>query len=1239
MKNNSINFICIISLLALFSTISCLRELSTTIYKIEEKLNDEIIKGNVELENDIAHYLSYDLASITSENNMAFTIHNSVDGIKLNIECILSTSTEDDKIVDEFASIQNSICDKYEYSNNQIVNVIVSLKDYTTGSKLYLKISSSSNSEISLYFRKANSYQTNIPETINYPFAYLAIYFNAKEYYKNNKQILVSSSEANSLIFYAHSKGEILQIDETSLLAISEQSLAAHFWDYDKVILFIGNKNSDSSEESININLKEINDINIYYYMGSDLGLRFFSFYNDCQKEKSEHYLFVNYASLSTKNDLYFKFHNLIGEEVLLADFYPEIEAIQDLNFVNIKKFNSFSKTKYNIHVFKFKCSSKDNKILANIKYAEMGTAVDNGKAKVNQISDFYQAFPMEKFTLDYSDLINSKINEFVMEIFTTNTEEEKYFNINFEKEGFEMNNKFKHIFKITDTINKTLTITRKEDSIYNTIISISPSTSKTEEGTYPEKYFTIHNFKNITGGELYSYYEIEHEYNTNYTINLKIKNKKEYTIPICYYLYTSSLLQICSQNCFLLPDYGEKYLSFKNIFKENKDVEFFNIEEPKYSIIIYNYNPNGDDYSFEEINIKTDLPSSTPINKAYYDHNFEFLDYEIKNLKNTYFNLDLPNVGKENHIDLYILTDLSNNDKFDFEFQCISAYEIALDFVEPLFTQDNNLCYVINKDDSNSKVFHIILNNVSQKENEKIIIRIMPKTKTSKINIKFVIDKNEYIRNNFSFEENIKELDEASVYKIYEINKSTIEEYFSNNNKSIVLYSQDEIKFYARNENEFTKIKNGNFLVIDKDILKEKNYDKFLLIFGRDNCKVFCESKLYYQLTLNNILYDTIDKFEDNYRFKFHSDECKSNEDHYLLLDYGQKYGKNIYLSNYTVFGNIQNVHFINTFSTNNYLGGEKPLLKDYQELEENDFHVYIIKFNCNNNLFSYFDFYSKNDTNTEIQLKPGNVQHLYLRNGTNFTFTFDFVYEIEIHMLNNIFPQFHLKNMTIEPTQTNTVTLIREREEAKSFKIETPKNKDILLRIIPNINAKNLTKTEKENIYKLEDKYIYDIPTNVLNFTIIIKRQKSNLRLLKEENEEEEIEVCYYIGESIILDDNVEKCFKMVDNYEFKYGKPENDSKLYMTFYSKDKNKQIYVESLKTYTDDNENNEGGNNDKKNKNDKKGVSWVVVLLIILLIIVAIALIILIIIRKTKKTITSEDIEKNIKEPTPMVNV
>ena len=58
------------------------------------------------------------------------------------------------------------------------------------------------------------------------------------------------------------------------------------------------------------------------------------------------------------------------------------------------------------------------------------------------------------------------------------------------------MNNKYMHIFKITDNNFKTLTIKRNEDTIINTFISISPSTIITEEESYQNKYFIIHIFR-----------------------------------------------------------------------------------------------------------------------------------------------------------------------------------------------------------------------------------------------------------------------------------------------------------------------------------------------------------------------------------------------------------------------------------------------------------------------------------------------------------------------------------------------------------------------------------------------------------------------------------------------------------------------------------------------------------------------------------------------------------------------
>ena len=1198
-------------ILSFISGLKDLRYLSTTIYDINEK-DGGIYYGSIDLEKEVNSYLSYDLSSVSSEINIAFTIRNSISKIKLNIDCILSTSSSSDTIVEEFSK-KKSICRKYENSDSKIVNVIASLSGFETGAKLYLNINSDSDCKITLYFRKTESYVTEIPKIVDNPYVYQAVEFNAKRFYNDNKEILLISSEANSLIFYAHSNDEIFQIDESSLVAISEQSLAAHFWDYEKVILFIGSKNDKSSSNGdINIITEEISDKNIYYYMGSDLNLRFFSFYNECEKVDSEHYLFVNYASLADYNNLYFKFHNLIGAEPLLADFLPETQTINNLKFESIYKFKSFSKTEKSIHVFKFKCSTKDNKILANIKYSQLDTTVDNGHSNLNIISDFYHVFSLKEFTLDYSSLVNSNLTEFVLEIFTINTENEKTFKVEFEEEELEMNNKYKHLFKITDKKFNKLTINIEEE--IHTIISISPPTTKTNVLEEQNKYYTIYNYKNSTEEEAYSYYEIEHEYDATYDIGLEIKNKKDYTIPICYYLFTTSLLQLCSQNCFLLPSSNTKNLTFKNIFTATGDASF-NIEEPKYSIIIYNYNSNADDFIFGAFTFNTNLPTSTPINKYYEGHEFLFLDYKLRKFKNTYFNLYLPYSGKENHIDLYILNDgIKPN---EIEIQCISAYEIAIDFIEPLFTQDNNLCYIINNDKINTSIFHIIINNTSQSYNEKILIRVMPKTKAD-LNVKFVVDKEQYIRNNFEIKEGLQELEEPSVYKIYEINKKTIEDYYAKNSKKIVIYSKDEIKFYARKENDFTNIKTGNFIIIDSDILKENNYDKFLLIFGR-NCENYCDSNLIYQITLNNLLYDTIDDFVDYHRFVFNLDKCNPKENYYILLNYGKKYEKNdIYISNYSIYGNIQNIYYINEFSTNNYTDGEHQLINNYQKLEENDINTYIIRFTCNKYLISFFDFFTNNQSSTEIELKHGNIQYFNLQSNTNYTFNFELSYEIKIDLLNNIIPKIYAKDMNIQNSDKKSITLIKGNKDIKSFNISTKENEDTILRIIPIINVKYLSKENINNLYKIEDKYIYDLPTGISHFSIFIKKKSSKLRLLKEENEEE-MEICYNIGELIILDNNIGNCITIKDKLE--YNIPDKNTKSYMVLYSKDNNQKIYVESIK------------NDEKKNdKKDKKGVSWVVILIIIIVILLSVGIVVFIIMNKKKKQVTSEDIEKNFKK-------
>ena len=196
-----------------------------------------------------------------------------------------------------------------------------------------------------------------------------------------------------------------------------------------------------------------------------------------------------------------------------------------------------------------------------------------------------------------------------------------------------------------------------------------------------------------------------------------------------------------------------------------------------------------------------------------------------------------------------------------------------------------------------------------------------------------------------------------------------------------------------------------------------------------------------------------------------------------------------------------------------------------------------------------------------------------------------------------------------------------------------------------------------EIDNLYKSDDKFIYDIPTNISDFTMIIKRQSSRLRLLKEENGDE-TKVCYNLGKLIVLDENNGNCLTITDSFELDYNMPEKDTKSYMVLYSTDKTQGIDIDSIKTSDEekkeddepkeeedkDNEEETGDeeeeeenddyddNEEKTDKKDNKGTSWVVILIIVVVILVIIAIVALIVVKNVRKQVTSEDIEKNFKQ-------
>ena len=88
-------------------------------------------------------------------------------------------------------------------------------------------------------------------------------------------------------------------IAETQLLAISEQSLAAHFWDYEKIIIFAGKRNYDESDtdNDLTLSLEEQTDKNVklYYYLPHNVEEGLTSFHYECKDDLMQHYLIVNY--------------------------------------------------------------------------------------------------------------------------------------------------------------------------------------------------------------------------------------------------------------------------------------------------------------------------------------------------------------------------------------------------------------------------------------------------------------------------------------------------------------------------------------------------------------------------------------------------------------------------------------------------------------------------------------------------------------------------------------------------------------------------------------------------------------------------------------------------------------------------------------------------------------------------------------------------------------------------------
>jgi len=713
----------------LFSAISSLIFCSNA--KINE-IRNQVATGIKSAEYNLTEtedaYFSYNISKLSENKYILLSIHNS-GSKKLEIKCLLST---DKKMKSDF-NTNKSICKQvYESSEYKVNNILFSFNknEIKSGSKLFLKINSKKKSNLYLFVRESDAYKERIePQNILNSFAYTAFKFDPKNYY--NKQYLFTASQNQGFLIYGFSGDKYWEIDETSALPITNQTLAANFCDLDKIIIFAGKfgYNRAMKDTTLNIKKTEIKgDTKIYYYtrINTDNYNGFNSFHYECTDNITKHYLIVNYRTLEN-GEYFYTFTNLIGTSPYLADFPPSASDITKLDYSEAKRMNYLTKKDYSLQVFKLQCSGKGKKIVSNLKYTKKNIK-DTVSPGNSTIYDYLYKFEKnKKFTLSYS----ATKYQFAIEIFTPNTQGNRNFNVEFENKTLVLNNNKKYIFTRTKT--KYTNMIFKANQSISAVISFTPSI-KNSESSSKQNYLTLKKY--IINDEIYYYYELDHEYDTNYYVSITVNNPTKKVVPFCYYLSTLPVIQNVGQNCILLPANTTQNLAFKNIYTSSEK-DHFNVEEPTYSIIMYN-NRSKDEYDIKKIDFKTDLPKSTPINKIF-NKEILYLESKLKKNKDSFFNLDLQNSNDEYHLDLYILNNVSNYKESKLDIKCISAYEIAIKFIEPLFTEKNNICYNINKDDNKSNVFHVIINGVKKNSNNRLLIKLSPK---EDMNINFYLIK-----------------------------------------------------------------------------------------------------------------------------------------------------------------------------------------------------------------------------------------------------------------------------------------------------------------------------------------------------------------------------------------------------------------------------------------------------------------------------------------------------------------
>ena len=1038
---------------------------------INTQLGSDLITGDLSLSPDSDNYFYYTITedqSTTSTYNV-MTLFNSETNSTLNIRCILDSSDSLSNSIKDKLSTSN-ICKVFQSTKIEIINVLFDITGYKKDKNLKLwlniKTSSKQSAKVKAYIRKKGSDLSDFKDqkekfSISEPYAFKV---GIREFgHEITTQNYFEALYQDAIHIYGEKKdGTIELIDYTSIFPITDQTLAAHLHRYQTVYFFFGT--NSASEKTLDVNFKSLDKKKypMYYHtnVNGQLEQTEISFFSECNKNDAFYFL----INSRDDNEPYLFINNLEGGDLYSKDGVFEVDG--EYSIVDINAATKRDTNEYHFDILKLKCGNL-GQINANIRYKNKELLEDY----IPMEGEFTDFFIEHKAGASYKVIMVENINSFRIKVFAPESKVSKKFTITFESTDYEIES------------GRALYLTRKSSQTAS--FRVKPSVNENINYILSVSSFT--NLGNNEGimkvgdKEVMYIYTLVQKLNAGYGVEITLQNTSPTPRAICYYAGEITTLQFSSQNCKMVS--GQAAINItKVLYKREEELDELH-DVKTYYIHLFNKD-TGEKIDFYKTRILTDLEKSKQINVL--ENDLYTLQDKIEKNKDYYYSHNFKNgvgIGSpEGHFDLYLIDDTYDN--VNLELQCILETEIAIEYIKDSFTPENNKCILLNGQEKNKNVLHILFEQEGYLKNPDadIIIKVKSNKDTT---IKF-IDRKDMLNNVLNTldlykDKNTIKLTNEESSTIYSFNLTYLHDLVAT---SVILFNKypDSIKIFGKiNKNNYELVDKGSLLVISNYDYKAKysNMEKFYLVVGQYQINPVRSD--FYLLTRHNsyVSYYTLPNgLIDGYTIQIKNQDCNKDNTKYVILNYAKPSNKETYLSNRHSGGTLIEPQYQDVFSANSYEDSMKTL-KEFQNITDNQQHSSLIKFKCEDNLNMRVTYFYKNaitSNTTAIKLVAGEAKQFFLGVGKIYTFDYTGINEIKIdYLYGESDKRITFEGSKAYPSEENVYLLYRKKNDKNSFTIEnTSKRLYMVVRISTSYDITKYKTSAIKNLFLNGNKYI---------------------------------------------------------------------------------------------------------------------------------------------------------------------